>query len=149
MRYVPQLAGSGSALIVVFHHVLADGIGGLAVLATLVDEAVAGPGGRFPRPRPTRRALVVDAWTGRWRSVRHPSVSLHRLRAAAAQLRPRGITATRCSLNRPTGPRRALTVVTADVEALHRAARAHGATVNDVILTAVAGALHELLARPR
>ena len=36
---VTGLADGGSALVTVFHHVLADGIGGLAVLAGLVDGA--------------------------------------------------------------------------------------------------------------
>jgi WS/DGAT/MGAT family acyltransferase len=147
MQYVPQLEGGGSALIVVFHHVLADGIGGLAVLANLVDGEVAFAGDGFPHPRPARAELFADAFRLRRQTLQHPSASLRRLRAAAVQLRPqRGrATATPCSLNRPTGPLRALTVVTADLEPLHRAARAHGATVNDVLLTAVAGALHELL----
>jgi WS/DGAT/MGAT family acyltransferase len=148
MRYVPRLDGTGSALIVVFHHVLADGIGGLAVLASLVDGELAPAGNGFPHPGPARAELFVDALRRRMQTLQHPSSSLHRLRAAAAQLRPHGsrVAATSCSLNRPTGPRRALAVVTADLEPLHRAARAQGATVNDVLLTAVAGALHELLA---
>jgi diacylglycerol O-acyltransferase len=148
MTYVRQLGGGGSALIVVFHHVLADGIGGLAVLASLVDGEVEPTGEAFPRPGPTRAELLADAFRRRWQTLRHPAPSMRRLRAAAAQLRPQAgtVTATPCSLNRPTGPRRALTVVTADLEPLHRVARAHGATVNDVLLTAVAGALHEILA---
>ena len=36
---VTGLAGGRNALVVVFHHVLADGIGGLAVLGCLVDGA--------------------------------------------------------------------------------------------------------------
>lgn len=75
-----------AALIVVFHHVLADGIGGLAVLASLVDGAgearvaqgtvepvksipeAATPS--FPRPCPSRMRLAVDAALGRIRSLR-------------------------------------------------------------------------------
>lgn len=36
---VTDLDDSGCALVVIFHHVLADGVGGLAVLANLVDGA--------------------------------------------------------------------------------------------------------------
>jgi Wax ester synthase-like Acyl-CoA acyltransferase domain len=39
--FVTGLAGGGTGLVIVVNHVLADGIGGLAVLASLVDE---GPG---------------------------------------------------------------------------------------------------------
>ncbi|MDQ1391297.1 MAG: diacylglycerol O-acyltransferase / wax synthase [Acidimicrobiaceae bacterium] len=38
---VTALADEGCALIIVFHHVLADGMGGLAVLANLVDGGAA------------------------------------------------------------------------------------------------------------
>ena len=42
------------ALVVVFHHVLADGIGGLAVLARLLDGAPTVAATGSPRPAPTR-----------------------------------------------------------------------------------------------
>ncbi|MDQ2709771.1 MAG: hypothetical protein M3Z25_20030 [Actinomycetota bacterium] len=40
---VPGLAGGRVGLVIVLHHVLADGIGGLAILARLVDGADPGP----------------------------------------------------------------------------------------------------------
>jgi Wax ester synthase-like Acyl-CoA acyltransferase domain len=49
---VTGLAGDACAVIVVFHHVLADGMGGLAVLASLVDGAVNAPRQDFPRAKP-------------------------------------------------------------------------------------------------
>jgi hypothetical protein len=52
----------------------------------------------------------------------------------------------RTSLNRPTGPRRRLDVITADLAAVRGLGHAHGGTVNDVILAAVTGALAALLA---
>src|SRR5690348_15562874 len=49
---VTGLAEGRSALVMVFHHVLADGIGGLAVLARLVDGLPARPTrGSGPRHR--------------------------------------------------------------------------------------------------
>ena len=57
---------------------------------------------------------------------------------------PRRLPAT--SLNRPTGPRRRLDVVAADLAAVGDLGHAHGGTVNDVILAAIAGALRALLA---
>ena len=143
---VTGLADGSTALVVVFNHVLADGIGGLAVLASLVDGLPLPIDHGFPRPAPSRFALTVDAArsrvasTGRWRHA------LSTVRDALAELRSDGdTTAARCSLNTPTGSRRATTVVRVDLEAVHAAARAHDATVNDVVLTAVTGALGDLL----
>src|SRR5690242_5317916 len=51
---VTDRAGRCSAVIVVLHHVLADGIGGLAALSELVDQDADGsPAEDFPRPAPT------------------------------------------------------------------------------------------------
>jgi hypothetical protein len=47
----------------------------------------------------------------------------------------------RCSLNQPTGRNRRLAVARADLAALASAAHARGGTINDALLTAVAGAL--------
>jgi hypothetical protein len=58
--------------------------------------------------------------------------------------RPRRL--ARSSLNLPTGPRRRLDVLTADLAAVREFGHAHGGTVNDVVLAAVAGALRDLLA---
>jgi diacylglycerol O-acyltransferase len=139
-------AGHRAALIVVLHHVLADGIGGLAVLGALVDGAAPVDVAVFPRPRPATGRLAIDAARGRVRAVARLPAGLRRLRTAAAELRPATAgTAVRCSLNRPTGPRRRLAVVRADLYAVRDAAHAVGATVNDVVLTAIAGALHDLL----
>lgn len=49
------------------------------------------------------------------------------------------------SLNRATGPRRRFATIHVELNQIHRAARAHHATVNDVVLSAVAAALHGLL----
>lgn len=60
------------ALVVAFHHVLADGIGGLAVLATLVD----GVGRRPTRPSPGERHPHTSyERTGCDRSCARPSTS--------------------------------------------------------------------------
>jgi hypothetical protein len=68
------------------------------------------------------------------------------VRAAVTQLRPAaGAHPAPCSLNRPTGSRRRFAVVRADLDQVRGTAHAHGATVNDVVLTAVAAALHTLL----
>lgn len=145
MVVVPEVRG-GSAVVVVFHHVLSDGIGGLAVLAHLVD-GFAAPPVTDRRPVPTRRAMLVDAAQERVESLRHLPDGLRRVRDAVVQLRAgsRG-TAPRCSLNRPTGAQRRLAVVRVDLADVVRTGKAHGATVNDVVLVAVSAALEDLLA---
>ncbi len=71
---VTGLAGRASAMIVVFHHVLADGMGGLAVLASLIDGAPVAAPAEFPQPAPSARALAADAARERLRAVRaYPS----------------------------------------------------------------------------
>lgn len=144
---VSGLAGGRSALVVVFHHVLADGIGGLAVLARLVDGAPEPPAVAFPRRAPAARELLADALLSRVRAVGRLAAGVRRLRSAAGELGTgrRAVRPPRCSLNRPTGPRRALAVARADLAAVRAAGKAHGATVNDVVLAAVAGALHAVL----
>lgn len=145
---VTGLAGDARALVVVFHHVLADGMGGLAVLANLVDGVtVPAPGDDVPRPRPSWPRLARDAASGRFRALAHLPGVPTRLRDALAEMRPGAVPrAPRCSLNRPVGPRRRLGVARVDLARVRAAGHEHGATVNDVILAAVAGALGSLLA---
>ena len=150
--FVTGLAGGGTGLVIVMNHVLADGIGGLAVLARLVDEVPGLPPGSpqaagFPVPAPGARTLAADAWAGRARGLTRPARSVRTIRQGLAELGgarpPRRLPAT--SLNRPTGPQRRLDVVAADLAAVRDLGHAHGGTVNDVILAAIAGALRALL----
>ena len=87
---VTSLADGGAALIVTLHHVLADGIGGLAVLARLVDGAPTAPSPDFPRPSPGRRALILDAFDTRLRALTHLPAGVRQLRAALAELAASG-----------------------------------------------------------
>ncbi len=149
VTFVTGLASGGSALVAVFHHVLADGLGGLAVLAGLVDGApgVEVPTG-FPRPRPRSRALFVEAWSARGHALAQLPAGVRDLRAAVSELRGEERPhARRTSLNQPTGPGRALAVARVGLAPVLQVAHAHGATVNDVVLTAVAGALPRTLRR--
>ncbi|MGO8959409.1 MAG: wax ester/triacylglycerol synthase domain-containing protein [Streptosporangiaceae bacterium] len=151
---VTGLADQAPALIVVFHHVLADGMGGLAVLASLVDGAVPGDDGAlcagpvdFPRPAPSSRQLAADAAGSRLRAVRHLARAPAQLRDALSELRPRATgRASRCSLNRPVGARRKFAVTRAELAQVRAAGRDCDGTVNDVVLAAVGDALTALLA---
>jgi WS/DGAT/MGAT family acyltransferase len=143
---VTGLPGDGGALLLVLHHVLVDGIGGLAVLRRLVDPSDGADDGSmpgsFPRARPAYGRLVGDAVRGRLRVLRTlPSVvrGLRRSARAGGGLRPSP--ASRCSLLGPTGTRNRFEVVRVDLGELHRAVHRVGSTVNDGLLAAVAGAL--------
>jgi diacylglycerol O-acyltransferase / wax synthase len=143
---VQGLADGRAGLILAFHHVLVDGVGGLAVLGHLVDGAAVGPTRRFPRPAPSRPRLMSDAFSSRLRALRGLRSATRRLVSAGPQLRAgMGGRAPRCSLNRPTGPRRRLAVARTDLAAMRTVAHARDGTVNDVVLAAVTGAFHRYL----
>jgi WS/DGAT/MGAT family acyltransferase len=145
---VTGLAARRRALVLVLHHVLADGVGGLEVLASLVD-----PGGRardvpFPRPRPSRDALARDALRRKLAALHDVRRSWHLLRtsmAAGGGVHPPRAAPT--SLNARTSPLRAAAVLHTPVGPLRAAAHAHGATTNDAVLVVLAGALRRVLER--
>lgn len=173
-HWVNGIGDGRAALVIVAHHVVADGIGGLAVLAALADRpaiaqpavpdhaAVAGrtvgAGQAHPAPRPahpgarhtspTVAELATDAWQARLDGLRHAGA---RARLSGAGLRALGIGRQRprlvshTSLNRPTGPRRRLGLVELPLEAAVSAAHRHGCTVNDVVLAAVVSAMTDVL----
>ena len=145
---IVSVADDRSVLVAVFHHAVADGIGGLAVLACLVDEAAAPPPDpTFPRPPPAHTELIRDAMRARLDTVTHPGRSLRRIGDALVQLRPSpGGAPQRSSFNCPTGAGRRLLTAEVPLAPLHAAAKRHGATVNDALLTAVGGAVGALLA---
>lgn len=142
---ITDVGGGGAALVIVYHHVLADGIGGLAVLAALAGAPSVDP--RFPRSGPSRGELARDAARDRVRAVTRLPSALARLAQAAIQLGPALRTRPpRSSLNRPTGQRRRFATVACALDRVHETAHRHDATVNDVVLSAITGALHRLLA---
>lgn len=143
---VTGVAGSASALIIVFHHVMADGMGGLAMLANLVDGAPTETTPQFPRPAPSPAMLLADAVRSRLRVLARPGSLLARLRAAVAELGARPPTAPRSSLNAPVGSDRCLAVAGTALDAIHTAAHRHGVSVNDAALAAITGALRGYLA---
>ena len=84
-------AGNTLALVIVLHHALADGVGGLAVLAELIDGPSHAPGARLPRPAPAPARLERDTFAARLGALRHATQSWHLLRTsmgAGGGLRP-------------------------------------------------------------
>ena len=152
------------AMLIRFHHVLADGMAALLLLGTLFDSAPSGSAPEAPespgppwtaRPIPTRPELLGDALrrsiTGIRRGVRkvgHPRRTLAPARTLfrqAAQLAREG-RAPRTSFNQPVGGQHRVLLVRADLEQARQAAHAHHATVNDVVLCTIAGGARALLA---
>jgi diacylglycerol O-acyltransferase / wax synthase len=145
--FITGLASHGVAVVIVVHHVLVDGIGGLAVLASLVDHAASQPGAAFPRRPPPAGQLAIDAVRGRLRAVSRVPAAWRRLRvsmAAGGGFAP--APAVPCSLVQRTGPRRRFAVVSTGLADLREAAHRHGGTVNDAVLAVIAGALCRVLA---
>jgi diacylglycerol O-acyltransferase len=154
---VDGLPGGRFGLLIVLHHVLADGLTGVAIAGRLLDtspdETVDAATAPTPWPVPTHQALVADARSARrraataaLRAVPHIPATLLRtvrqIRDAAGDIRE---TAPRTSLPRRVGPGRRLAVVRFPLEEVRAAGRASGATVNDVLLGAVTTGLRELL----
>ena len=141
---VPDLVDDRVGLVLVLHHVLADGIDGLAILARLADGAEPGPTRTFPQPCPARRRLAAEAFRSRLRPLGRFRAG-GRVPQASAVVRGTVPRAVACSILHVTGTRRRFAVGRTSLVALHAAGRRHGGTVNDALLTAVGGALHTLL----
>jgi WS/DGAT/MGAT family acyltransferase len=141
------------AVVLALHHVLADGLGGLAVLAGLADGADAGAASGAspsirPRPAPSAAQLRRDAWAGRRRALTRAPQALGRVLPAVREMgRSRPGRAPRTSLNAPTGPRRRARTVEVPLPPLRAAARRQGATLTDALLAAVGGAAGDALRR--
>ncbi|MEI8080559.1 MAG: wax ester/triacylglycerol synthase domain-containing protein [Actinomycetes bacterium] len=146
---VTGLVEDQAAIILVLHHVVADGLGGLALLGSLIDNGVQSDVHFFPVPPPDRRTLAADAFRERLDALgRVP----HRLGKAVDGLHELGLTswpkrAERISLNQPTGSHRRLTTVDLDLAEIVAAAHRDRCTVNDIVLAAVSGCLIEALRR--
>ncbi|EWT03179.1 hypothetical protein N865_01855 [Intrasporangium oryzae NRRL B-24470] len=177
--WVSGLPDGRGALILVIHHVLTDGLGGLAVLAELCDpsddddRAGSGAASRdlAPVARPSSHTLRADAGHDRlvalghaWGSARAAVRGVRELMVArggaSASTGGRGARregvradrrglrlAARTSLNRPTGSRRRLSTVEVALADVREAAHAHGCTVNDLLLSAIGGAVGGVLAQ--
>jgi diacylglycerol O-acyltransferase / wax synthase len=155
---LPGLPQQQVGLFLRAHHTLADGVAGVAAFGALLDltadppTPVAPPW--TPPPLPTAGELLRDNLRRRLRGLgrglsglAHPSRTLRQARRAWSAWREAfAERAPRTSLNRPIGADRRLVVVRGRLEAARQVAHAHQATVNDVVLAAVAGGLRRLLA---
>jgi diacylglycerol O-acyltransferase / wax synthase len=158
---VDRVGDDRFAIISKTHHALVDGISGVDIATVLFDldaDPPAPPAADpwVPRPEPTQAALLADAL------IERAGTPLDLARAAAgAVTRPQQALAAgaaalgglasmtqaglggapRSPLNVKTGPHRRFAWVDAELATLKAIKNALGGTVNDVVLTAVAGGL--------
>lgn len=145
-------------LFIRIHHVVADGIAGIAGLVRLLAPDAAEqpvPAAQWsPAAPPTNRELLADnlrrpleALRHASERVTHPLETVGRVRAALPAVRElfAGEPGPDTGLNRLIGPDRVLAVCRSRLDPVRAMAATHHATVNDVLLAAVAGGVRELL----
>jgi diacylglycerol O-acyltransferase / wax synthase len=149
---VPECEGGGSALVWRLHHAVADGQTFLSVAwDALWDEGLSGPP-PGPGARDARRPVVVEP-----RAIDLPGAAGGRAAPSRAQSRhplgPLGAAARqtphpwhRSPFSGRIDAQREVAFASAPMEGMRRAARAtEGATLNDAVLTVVAGGLRRWL----
>ncbi len=158
---IQGLEGDRTAMLSRVHHCLVDGVSGVDITTVLFDaEPEPGPPaeeppGWIPRPEPSSLELLSSAITERVtvpaevvRGVRaiarRPLQALGAVRhalGATGAIAGKGLSAPDTALNVEIGPHRRFAWVRADLADLKRIKDVYGGTVNDVVLTVVAGAL--------
>jgi diacylglycerol O-acyltransferase / wax synthase len=139
------------------HHALVDGVSGVDITTVLFDldaepkGSPATPPPWLARPEPSDAKLLGDALRERLTSpreivrgvraaLRGPRQVLRGLGATSKMLGA-GMSAPSTPFNVEIGPHRRFAMTQTDLADLKRVKDAHGGTVNDVILSIVAGAL--------
>lgn len=162
--FVDGLRGRRVVVVAKLHHALADGLGDVE-LATLLfgpsPSSAPTSGDRtpwLPRPAPATAQLLatalgagasapLHALSAGLKAVSHPhrtaqgAVSL--AEALSTVMTPRSL-APHSSLNRQIGAGRRVAFVRQSLPALQRAKQRFGVTLNDIVLSAVCGGVHEL-----
>ncbi len=143
------------------HHALVDGVSGVDITTVLFDldpEPQGAPASTPPwlaRPEPSDLQLLSEAWRERLTS---PREIVRGVRAvfrgprqvvrgigATSKMVGAGMSAPSSVFNVEIGPHRRFAIAQADLADLKRVKDTHGGTVNDVILSIVAGALGKYL----
>jgi diacylglycerol O-acyltransferase / wax synthase len=158
---VEGLDGDRFAIVGKSHHALVDGVSGVDITTVLFDlepepeNPPVRPPKWSPRPEPTDLQLIGDAWRERATSpreivrgfravMRGPRQILHGIRDTG-KIVGAGMAAPSTPFNVEIGPHRRLSFVRTDLGVLKRVKDEHGGTVNDVVLSVVAGALGNYL----
>ena len=153
------------ALVSRTHHCLVDGFGGCDIVSAITDDvpelAASSPVASWaPRPEPpaaTRLAYALrdqvarplELLLDRARPSSEGRRMLHDLVHGLVPLAALGLQgrAPASSLNSPIGPGRRYAMASIDLAAVKRVRALAGGTINDVLLSVVAGALRTLLHR--
>jgi len=157
MWFLPGLADRRVGLYMKLHHAVADGMAGIAALGAFLDPVPDPPETTpppwVPAPAPTARELFEDNVRRGLRGfdrlldkLAYPVESLRAARRGWPAVKEAFFEerAPRTSLNSRVGWHRRLAVIRGDLDLAKRIAHTHGAKVNDVVLTAVAGGLRRL-----
>jgi WS/DGAT/MGAT family acyltransferase len=155
---LPRLPHDRVGMFMKLHHVVADGVAGMALFGALLEPTptpttpTAPPW--TPRPAPPLARLLADnlrrrvnGFAARAARLVHPARTGRRMRAGACSLAEliRQERAPDCGLNRPIGADRAIGLARGDLATVKQLAHSAGATVNDVVLATIATALRDLL----
>ena len=158
---VEGLTGDRFAIIGKSHHALVDGVSGVDITTVLfdLDPEPAGAPDKAPpwlaRPEPTDLQLLSQAWKERLTSpqeiyrgmraaLRGPRQVLKGV-GATSKMVSAGMAAPDTVFNVEIGPHRRFQMTQSDLADLKRVKDAHGGTVNDVILSIVAGGIGKYL----
>jgi WS/DGAT/MGAT family acyltransferase len=132
---IPQLPGGGSALVWRIHHALADGLTAMRIARAVLWDGRPVPGPRAASSRKRQRAPAAAGPAAR-----------HRLDGLLAVVREAPQPWLRSPFDGHIDARRAVAFTTVGLDGLrHAAAAADGATINDAVLTVVAGGLRRWL----
>jgi len=161
---VEGLAGGRIAVVTKTHHAMVDGVNAVDLAQVMLDvsrdpRAVPMDGWR-PRPEPNAIELVFDAVSD---LIRRPSeiadtakvalldarATLSKAAGAAGGILAAARTAARPApdspLNAAVGEQRRFATASTDLDDYKRIRKAHGGSVNDVVLTTITGALRAWL----
>lgn len=166
--FVDGFADRRVALVGKFHHGMIDGMAGIDILASVLrldrSRALPEPQPWTPRPAPSgvrlladelarRVSLPLDAVRSAPDLLRHPGNSVEALRTALHDLgAATGANFTAASptpLNVAVGPRRHVDWTRMDLAAVKHIKQRLGGSLNDIVLTILAGAIGTFLRRKR
>ena len=151
------------AVLTKFHHCMVDGVSGTDVMSVILDgspeQSAPVPDDWSPEPEPDKARLVVDALRDlvaspyeQFRVLRARARDAGQLRSLIDDLR-RGFPTlakvatppTGLDLNGPIGPHRRWDWARTQLGDVNKVRVAHGGTVNDVVLTVIAGGFRKLV----
>lgn len=158
MWFLLGLAQGRVALYLKLHHSIADGVAGVALLGAFLDMEQSGDQPapetvRSPRSAPSDSELLrdvvrrtLDDTSSALARLTHPRKLGRSMLATWHNVRNLGLgRAPVTSLNQPISKQRRFALARGDFESTRTVAHAYGATVNDVLLTAIAGGQDDLL----